>query len=223
MQSRDNLRCLGRILTGQEDEKNKGLHSDPPGYLPYSRRRISFAMRLVVLEMAITLDGYIARHDGSVDFLFMPRDKAESMREFSKTVDAVIMGRKTYEVAKAMGGGFGGKIVYYVMSRSLPEGERESVIFTRESPGELIARLRRNHGKNLWLMGGGELIREFLRADLINEINLSIVPVLLGDGIRAFPSGFPQREFTMVESRTYSQGLVSLKYERAQQRKGKAR
>lgn len=169
-------------------------------------------MRKVILTLGLTLDGYIARPDGSVDFLFMPRDY--SMAPFLKTIDTVIMGRKTYEVGKAMGGSFAGKIAYYVISRSLPSGKREGVIFTADSPADLTAQLRKEQGKDIWLMGGGELTRAFLRADLVDEVHLGIVPALLGEGIPAFPAGFPQRDFTLLENKAYSQGFVSLKYER---------
>ena len=64
-------------------------------------------------------------------------------------------------------------------------------------------------------MGGGELAREFLKADLVDEIHLGIVPVLLGEGIPLFPRGFPQRDFSLVENKTYSKGLIALKYKRA--------
>jgi len=171
--------------------------------------------RKVVLGLGISLDGYIARRDGSVDFLFMPKDY--SMAPFFKTIDTAIMGRKTYEIAKSMGsgGGYGGKMVSYVMSRTLPPGEREGMIFTQESPPSLVFRLReKKQGKDIWMMGGGELAREFLRADLIDELYLGVVPVLLGEGLPLFPSGFPQRDFTLLENKTYSRGLIALKYER---------
>jgi len=169
--------------------------------------------RKVILGLGISLDGYIARRDGSVDFLFMPKDY--SMAPFFKTIDTAILGRKTYDVAKAMGGGgFDGKTRFYVMSRTLPPGEREGLIFTQESPASLIAQLRKNNGKNIWMMGGGELARDFLRADLIDELYLGVVPVLLGEGIPLFPSGFPQRDLALMENKSYSQGLIALKYER---------
>jgi len=69
-------------------------------------------------------------------------------------------------------------------------------------------------GKDIWLMGGGELTREFLRDDLVDELHLGVVPVLIGEGIPAFPSGFPERKFTLVENNTYSKGLIALRYER---------
>jgi dihydrofolate reductase len=78
-------------------------------------------------------------------------------------------------------------------AQTAPPGERDGLTFVNESPEALIARLRGQPGRNIFLMGGGELAREFLKADLIDEVWLSIVPVLLGEGIPLFPSGFPQR------------------------------
>jgi Dihydrofolate reductase len=171
------------------------------------------AMRKVVLGVGISLDGYIARPDGSVDFLFMPKDY--SMAEFFKRIDATVMGRKTYDVSLKMGGGMSSPgISSYVFSRSLEAGERGGVTIVRETPKELIEALRKKEGKDIWLMGGGELTQEFLREDLVDELYLGIVPTLIGEGIPAFPSGFPQREFKLTENKTFSKGLIALKYER---------
>jgi dihydrofolate reductase len=102
----------------------------------------------------------------------------------------------------------------YVFSRSKPAGERNGIVFTNESPATFISKLRKRPSKNIWLMGGGELARDFLRAELADELYLGVVPVLLGEGIPLFPSGFPQRDFTLTENETYSKGLISLKYAR---------
>jgi dihydrofolate reductase len=170
-------------------------------------------VRKIVLGLGISLDGYIARRDGAVDFLFMPKDY--SMGPFFKSIDAAIMGRKTYEVAMKMGGGgFGGSMTSYVLSRSLPPGERDGLIFSSQSPQALVSELRKRKGKDVWLMGGGELAREFLKADLVDELYLGVVPVLLGEGIPLFPSGFPQRNFALIENKTFSKGLIALKYKR---------
>jgi dihydrofolate reductase len=173
--------------------------------------------RKVVLGLGISLDGYIARPNGAVDFLFMPKDY--SMGPFFKTIDTAIMGRKTYDVARTLGGGsFGKSMRGYVLSRSLPAGERDGVTFTNQTPATLIAEIRKRKGKDIWLMGGGELARDFLKADLVDELYLGIVPVLLGEGIPLFPSGFPQRDFRLIENKSYSKGLISLKYERSVQK-----
>jgi dihydrofolate reductase len=96
----------------------------------------------------------------------------------------------------------------------LPEGERDGAVFVREEPKRLVEELRKKKGKHIWLIGGGELMREFLKEDLVDELYLAIVPVLVGEGIPLFAAGFPQREFTLTESKTYSGGLIALKYER---------
>jgi dihydrofolate reductase len=171
-------------------------------------------MRKVVLGLGISLDGYIARPDGAVDFLFMPKDY--SMGPFFATIDTMVMGRKTYDVSLKMGGGgFGdSKTKGYVFSHSQPPGECGGVTFVNQSPKSFVEKLRMRPGKNIWLMGGGELARDFLKEDLVDELYIGIVPVLIGEGIPLFPSGFPQREFSLLENKTFSKGLIALKYAR---------
>lgn len=138
------------------------------------------------------------------------------MASFFKTVDTVIMGRKTLEAALKMNGGSlpPSSMPYYVFSRSKPPGKSDGWTFVNESPAAFVAKLRKRLGKHIWLMGGGELARDFLKADLIDELNLGIVPVLLGEGIPLFPGGFPQRNFSLVENKTYSGGMIGIKYKR---------
>jgi dihydrofolate reductase len=177
-------------------------------------------MRKIILALGISIDGYIARLDGTFDFLFMAKDF--SMAEFFASIDTGIMGRKTYEVAKAQSeGGFGPRIKTYVLSRTLPQGEREGKTFVNVSPEALVEEILQRKGKDIWLMGGGEIARDFLKADLVDELHLGVVPVLLGEGLPLFPSGFPQRNFELIENKTFSQGLISLKYKRVRSKEKK--
>lgn len=171
-------------------------------------------MRKIVLGLGISIDGYIARSNGAVDFLFMPKDY--SMADFFASIDTAIMGRKTYDASLKMGGGGfeDSKIASYVFSQTLPPGKRDSLTFVNQSPSAFTEQLRKHPGKDIWLMGGGELARDFLKADLVDELYLGVVPVLLGEGIPLFPSGFPQRDFSLVANQTYSKGLIALKYKR---------
>jgi dihydrofolate reductase len=169
-------------------------------------------MRKVILGLGISLDGYIARPDGAVDFLFMPKDY--SMGPFFKSIDTALMGRKTYDVALKLGGSFGGAMASYVFSRTLPPGERHGVMVTADSPAAVVGKLRRSRGKHIWLMGGGELVRDFLKADLVDELYVGVVPVLIGAGIPLFPPGFPQRNFALTKNETFSRGLIALTYRR---------
>ncbi len=170
--------------------------------------------RRIVLGVGISLDGYIARPDGAVDFLFMPKDYP--MASFMATIDTAIMGRKTWEVALQMGGEsyHGSSTATYVFAHT-PQPAHKGVTFISQSPAEFITGLRKKPGKDIWLMGGGELARSFLEADLVDQLYLGIVPVLLGEGLPLFPSGFPQRDFSLLDNQTYSKGLIALKYERA--------
>jgi dihydrofolate reductase len=172
--------------------------------------------RKVILGLGISLDGYIARLDGSVDFLFMPKDY--SMGPFFKTVDTCILGRKTYDDGLKMGGSFDGSMKTYVFSKTQSPGERNNVTFTSDSPSAIVSEIRKKPGKHIWLMGGGILIRDFLKEDLVDELYVGVVPTLIGEGLPLFPSGFPQREFDLIENKTYSQGLITLRYVRGRKR-----
>jgi dihydrofolate reductase len=171
-------------------------------------------MRKVILAAGISLDGYIARPDGSVDFLNSPDDF--SMAALFSSVDTAVMGRKTYEVALKLGDTFSDPgMTNYVLSRSLPAGRRGGVEVVRESPGQLIGRLRAEPGKHIWLIGGGEVVRQCLEEDLIDEFQLGVIPVLIGAGLPLFPAGFAQRDLSLIENKTHSGGMIELKYERA--------
>jgi len=171
-------------------------------------------MRKIILSLGISLDGYIARPDGSVDFLFMPKDYPRAA-SFART-DTALMGRKTLEAGLKMTGGSLPKshLATYVFSKTTAPGERDGYAFVNESPAALVRKLRKRRGKDIWLMGGGELARAFLTADLVDELHLGIIPVLLGQGIPLFPSGFPQRDFALLENKAYSGGMIELKYKR---------
>ena len=175
-------------------------------------------MRKLIYAVGTSLDGYIARLDGSLDFLHL-RPSNYSMGPFFKTIDVGLMGRKTYEVGVRMSGGKfeSHGLRCYIFSRSLPEGERNGAVFVREEPKRFVEELRKKKGKDVWLMGGGELTREFLKEDLVDELYLGMVPVLVGEGIPLFAAGFPQREFTLTENKTYSGGVIALRYQRVRE------
>jgi dihydrofolate reductase len=133
------------------------------------------------------------------------------------TIDTIVMGRKTLDAAIAMTGGSYKSpdgIQTYVFSRTQPPSERDGVIFTNQSPRGWLSKIRARPGKHIFHMGGGELARAFLQADLIDKLFLDVVPILLGRGLPLFPGGFPQRDFTLIENKTYSKSQISLTYRR---------
>jgi dihydrofolate reductase len=175
--------------------------------------------RKVILGFGITIDGYIARPDGAVDYLKMTKEAAKLMHDFFATLDTMVMGRKTMEASLAMQAADGseppkGPWVSYVFSRTLPPGERNGATWVNDSPAAFVRRIRRRPGKHIFLMGGGELGRSFLEADLVDELFLGIVPILLGAGIPGFPASFPQRDWKLVENKTYGKNDVALRYAR---------
>ncbi len=84
--------------------------------------------------------------------------------------------------------------------------------FVKKSPSALVNKLRKRKGKDLWLIGDGELAREFLKAGLVDEQHMGVVPVLPGEGIPLFPGGFPQCNLALLQNRTFSKGFIELKY-----------
>ena len=178
-------------------------------------------MRKVILGVSMSLDGRIARANGDVDFLRTPKE--HPIGAFFASMDTAIMGRKTLDAGLRMTGGKLPKTAMrmYVMSRTHEPGERDGVTFVNRSPVELVAEIRKQSGTDIWLMGGGELVREFLRDNLVDALYLGVAPVLLGEGIPLFPSGFPQCEFALTEHKSYSVGWVTLKYERRREARSK--
>lgn len=165
--------------------------------------------------LAVSLDGYIARSDGSVDWLIT--DPTIDLGAYAKQFDVIVAGRKTLDLPEGQKSGKSpwGKMDCYIFSRSKPSGKRGGVEYVNRAPSELIDELRLRPGKSIWLMGGGELTREFLREDLIDRIDLGVMPVLLGAGIPLFPPGFPQRSFHLVSHETHPSGVIRASYARA--------
>jgi dihydrofolate reductase len=169
-------------------------------------------MRLIKYFVASSLDSYISRKDGGVDWLFMDEDYG--MKEFFASVDVAVMGRKTYEKALELspqGVNFPG-MKSYVFSHLLPKGKKEDIEVVSDEPGTWVKSMREAAGKDIWLVGGGEMVREFLQKRLVNEIGISIHPRLLGDGIPLYAQPYPETELELIRSKPYPSGLVQLFY-----------
>jgi len=176
-------------------------------------------MRKVILSAAVSLDGYIARPDGSFDFIPSPDTEGEAGKELAQlfaSVDVFAIGRKTLDDVRLHTGSGPpkGAGTTYIFSRTLAPGEKDGLVFVNQSAEEFVADRRSEPGKHIFLMGGGELARCFLEADLVDELLLAALPVLLGEGIRLFPAGFPQRDLTLVQCLADPNGTAMLKYER---------
>lgn len=175
-------------------------------------------MRKVTFGGANSLDNFFARKNHAVDWLMWGDEAAEIMQSFWANVDTIIMGRKTYDVAMRMtpkGEKIKnpyGDMKTYVFSRKLKKGERNGVEIVNESPGRFVRRLKAKEGKEICIMGGGELGSTLLDAGVIDEIGLNIHPVLLGSGIPLFHKMKKQIDLELIESRPFKNGCVYVLY-----------
>jgi dihydrofolate reductase len=173
-------------------------------------------MRKVTFGGANSLDNYFARKDHSVDWLMWSDEAAEIMKDFWKNIDMMLIGRKTYEASLAMTKGkkdsgiFGVKT--YLFSRTLKEVDDDRVELVSENAVEFVRDLKNHEGKDILLMGGGNLAKTFFEAGLIDEIGFNIHPVLLGAGIPIFYEMNRQIDLELVECRQFKNGCVYVLY-----------
>ncbi|HEX8708280.1 MAG TPA: dihydrofolate reductase family protein [Pyrinomonadaceae bacterium] len=168
-------------------------------------------MRKVIFGVANSLDNYIAREDHAVDWLLWSDEVFAFMKDFWKTIDTVVMGRKTYEVSLKLGGGSYPGATTYVCSRTMKESPEAKVRLIADAEG-FIRDLKQGEGKGICVMGGGELAKSLLEADLIDEIGMNIHPVLLGSGIPLFHEMNRQLNLELLECKTFKTGCVLVTY-----------
>jgi len=171
----------------------------------------------VILYIAVSLDGYIARKDGGIEWLAGVErpDTDYGYAAFYRSVDAALMGRKTWELALSFGDWpYPGKPSYVFTRQKLTSG-RNDVTFTSAAPGQLLEELETRGCRRVWLVGGAELVAAFQKARLIDEYIVSVIPVILGEGIPLFlPTGVEQG-LELVGSQRYPSGLVQMTYRAA--------
>ena len=182
------------------------------------------AKSLVTIHMAASLDGFIARKDGSVDWLETSDqfDGGETLapaaiQEFLNTIDCYVMGSRTYETAmgfdeKGLGWAYGEKPTVVLTSRELKK-TRPTVEFYSGDLQRLVDDRLKPRFRNIWFVGGGELSGECLRRGLADEVRFSIVPVAIGDGIPFFGRLDKDVALHLMEAKAYKSGTVALRYE----------
>lgn len=178
-------------------------------------------MRKVTFGGANSLDNYFARPDGAVDWLMWSDEAGEIMKDFWSKIDTIVMGRKTWDVAvqsspkpkKKKAKNPYGNMKTYVFSRTLGPGKQEDgVVILNDDPGEFVRELKAQDGKQICIMGGGELARPLFEAGMIDEIGFNIHPVLLGSGIPLFHPMNRQIDLELIECRPFKNGCVYVLY-----------
>lgn len=179
------------------------------------------ARRKIVVYIATSADGYIARPDGDVEWLNRrPDDVDYGMGAFYSTIDTILWGRKTYdwlldyyEKKGKKEGMFDTKLANYVFSRQPPRRVAPGAEFVSEPVKEFAQRLRATPGKHIWMMGGGGLIASFLDAGEIDEFDIHVIPVFIGEGIPLVAPRHRDVPLHLRSSRKYPDGVVRLRYE----------
>ena len=171
--------------------------------------------RNVIVHIGTSADGYIARPDGDLEWL-TSRPKPTGfygMSEFMNSIDTRLIGRKTYEMSRRLGARFDGKTRTIVFSRQAPPADAPpGVEFVRDAIGPFVSRLREQPGKDLWLMGGGDLIASFLDAQAIDEFVLTVTPVFIGDGIPLIARRHRHTPLDLRSVEHFDDGVVQLRY-----------
>ena len=181
-------------------------------------------MRKLTLGLANSLDNYIARKDGGFDWLHWSKEVAEISAKFMKTVDALLIGRKTFEVMLASGQTSYPGAKNYVFSRSKKKREAlkkrlaakkkpdRNVEIVAEDAANFVSELKKRKGKGIVVFGGGELAKSLFEADLIDEVVLNIHPVLLGSGIPLFHEMKKQIDLELLECKILEGGYLAVTY-----------
>ncbi len=172
-------------------------------------------MRKVTFGGANSLDNYFARKDHAVDWLMWSDEAASVMTDYWKTIDTVLMGRKTYEVAlknsKGKSNPYPG-IKSYVFSRTLQPGKEAGVEIIQKDAAAFVRKLKGQEGKDICLMGGGDFAKTLFEAKLIDEIGFNIHPVLLGSGIPLFHEMNHQIDLELLQCKAFKNGCVLVTY-----------
>jgi dihydrofolate reductase len=177
-------------------------------------------MRKVTFGGANSLDNYIARADGGFDWIMWSDEAGEVMKDYWAGIDTMVMGRKTYDIAVQNAPKSKGKkkqnpygnIKTFVFSRSAPKGDRDGVTFVNDDPGDFVRDLKAKEGKEICVMGGGEIGTALLEAGVVDEIGFNIHPLLLGSGIPLFHPMKRQIDLELTECRQFKNGTIYVSY-----------
>lgn len=172
-------------------------------------------MRKVSLFIAMSLDGYIARSDGGVDWLSGQGDDEnnDSYTEFIKNIDTILMGWNTYnQIISELSPKkwvYNDFTTYVITHRDVASSKK--IRFKNVSPVDLIKRLKEKNGKDIWICGGANIVEQLVNENLIDVYYVTVIPILLGSGIRLFKNGKRENKLKLINTNVYN-GMVDLVY-----------
>lgn len=178
--------------------------------------------RKIIVHIATSADGYIARSDGDVEWLNrLPRNADYGMKKFYSTIDTILWGRKTYDWVlnyykqrgQSTKGVFDARMTNYVFSRKPPKKAAPGVEFVSGPVKQFARHLRASPGKHIWMMGGAGLIASFLDAGEIDAFDINVIPVFIGKGIPLVAPRHRDIPLRLRSSKKYPDGVVRLQYE----------
>lgn len=169
-------------------------------------------MRKLILQVAVSLDGYIEGPNGEYDWCFTDQDYG--MTEFMQSVDSLFIGRKSYELTQTMGEAAMAPFAHlatYVFSTTLTEVKPGATLIYKNIEEE-VKRIKNNPGKDIWLFGGASLTTSLLNAGLLDEISLAVHPLMLGSGKKLISDIQNRVPLQLRDTKVYSTGLVAMTY-----------
>lgn len=169
-------------------------------------------MRKIVYSVAMSLDGFLAGPNGEVDWLVI--DPEIDFKSFMERFDVLLMGRRTFEHGQAIGGipNMPG-LQTILISQTLRQNDHPEYTIFSSDIGKKISQLRSGPGKDIWLFGGGVLFRSLLDLDLVNTVEVAVLPILLGKGIPFLPERSVQQSLQLNKNRIYENtGTLFLEY-----------
>ena len=174
-------------------------------------------MRKIILYIAASIDGYIAGLDGELDWLSdypITPELNYGYEDFFESIDTVIMGGRTYRDILNM------DVVYpyknkisYIITRNTINSTKEDIIYITNNIEDNISELKKREGKDIWLVGGGEIVSLFLNQNWIDEMIITYIPILLGEGIRLFPNKAKESKWSLIQSQAFINGVVQTRYQ----------
>jgi dihydrofolate reductase len=169
-------------------------------------------MRKIRYCVAMSLDGYIAGPEGEADWIVI--DPEMNFAELWSQFDTALMGRRTYEAAMArLGASSMGRLKTIVVSRTLRQADHPKATIISELTRDWLESLRAQKGKDIWLFGGGQLFHLLLEMGQVDTVEVSVIPVLLGDGVKLLPPPAQRAKLTLASHRIYRSGCAALTYE----------